>query len=234
MSNPTEKPLDKLIAEVRALPERHNRAAIVNRLKAIATKTSSATQSMEHAFYAKKGLAAVSASPPTGNPGKDRHKVATVARELVTFIQGRKVGQASKKDETSLATIVETADRLYKDAGKAWKSYFVDRLEGYQKLSNAAREANLTGYTALNVAVASLSSTTTVPPVSDEEIAEVKAALEDVLDRIANLGLQGAPGEFLISAVRGDATISAMQNEEVQRFFESHPTLVNMLRIKLS
>jgi len=47
------------------------------------------------------------------------------------------------------------------------------------------------------------------------------------------LGLEGRPGQFVIAALKGEATIAMLLQADVQLFLEAHPDLVPMLRIRL-
>jgi hypothetical protein len=234
MNSQATRPLDRLLAELRALPERHNREEAVSRLRQIGTRVAAATRRMAQATVGRKCLSSVGAPFNHSADAATRRNAATAARDLATFIQAGKVGPASKKDETLLIGLVDSSDRVYRDIDTAWSSYFTGRIQGYRRLAMAAREAKLLGAEALHRSVEDLGTRTTALPSSDTDIGTISSLLGSVLERIGSLGLEGPPGEFLVAAVHGDATIAAMQIEEVRRFLDDHPRLVDMLRIKLT
>ena len=225
--------LDKLLAELKGLPDIHDRHSVIGRLRAIDTRITEAAGQVSQAILAMRGLRSiVGAGAGTMGDG-DRKSLEDTAQSLLDLVESGKVTRASKRDDTLTAEITEAASRMLKNANAKWKSYFSERAQAYENLATAARNARLPGGQDLAQAVAALFRLAQTLPSRIEEVEGATATLETVRKAIESLGLEGAAGVFLVAAIRGDATLDMLKAEDVKQFLCAYPMLAQLLRVHL-
>jgi hypothetical protein len=223
--------LDKLLAELKGLPDLENRHAIVDHLRAIEQRVQDATRQVQQAALTLQGLQSITGVPPSG--AAESTKLESTAQELLEFLGSGKITPTSRRHETLTTEIVDVASRRLKVAAAQWKACFVDRAEAYKNLASAASNANLPGGRDLANKVTSLSRLAQTLPSSSEDVAAATATFEAVHLAIERLGIEGKAGEFLMAAVRGEASLDLLKSEDVQKFLSTYPTLTQMLRVRL-
>ena len=81
--------------------------------------------------------------------------------------------------------------------------------------------------------VTALSRLAQTLPSASEDVTAATATFEAVHLAIERLGIKGKAGEFLMAAVRGEASLDLLRSEDVQKFLSAYPTLTKMLRVRL-
>ena len=231
MMSDTSTRLDKLLAELKGLPDLEHRHAIVGHLRAIEQRVQDATRQVEQAALTLQGLQSITGVPPSG--AAESTKLESAAQNLLEFLKSGKITPTSRRHETLTTEIVEVASRRLKAAAAQWKTCFVDRAEAYKNLASAASDANLPGGRDLANKVTSLSRLAQTLPSASEDVAAATATFEAVHLAIERLGIKGKAGEFLMAAVRGEASLDLLKSEDVQKFLSTYPTLTQMLRVRL-
>jgi hypothetical protein len=223
--------LDKLLAELKGLPDLENRHAVVDHLRAIEQRVQDATCQVQQAALTLQGLQSITGVPPSG--AAEFTKLESAAQDLLEFLKSGKIAPGSRRHETLTTEIVEVASRHLKVAAAQWKTCFVDRAEAYKNLASAASDANLPGGRDLANKVTALSRLAQTLPSASEDVTTATATFEAVHLAIERLGIEGKAGEFLMAAVRGEASLDLLRSEDVQKFLSTHPTLTEMLRVRL-
>jgi hypothetical protein len=231
--NEDQTRLDRLIAELRGLPDLDNRQSIVGRLRAIKMRIDVATRQVNQAKLGRSGLKSIAGSGTGSNDNSTFKKLEEATQDLLDFVRNGRVTPGSKRDETLTTNIADAADRLFKSANVDWTDYFAERNDGFCKLASAATEANLNGARDLENAVEALTRLTQTIPLSPEGVSTAGEALAKVREAIKDLGLEGRAGQFLVAAVQEVATLEMVQAEEVQRFLLAHSAIAKMLRVRL-
>jgi hypothetical protein len=223
--------LDKLLAELKGLPDLENRHAVVDHLRAIEQRVQDATRQVQQAALTLQGLQSITGVPPSG--AAESTKLESAAQDLLEFLKSSKIAPGARRHEALTTEIVEVASRRLKVAAAQWKTCFVDRAEAYKNLASAASDANLPGGRDLANKVTALSRLAQTLPSASEDVTAATATFEAVHLAIERLGIEGKAGEFLMAAVRGEASLDLLRSEDVQKFLSTYPTLTEMLRVRL-
>jgi hypothetical protein len=225
--------IDRLLLEVARLPDLHERGAVISKLRAIKSRIDEATLAMQRETLGRKRLTAIAGDGLLPEEPQTKAKLRKAATELQKFIESRGITVSSKKDDTLTASISDEASRLDSDVSDSWQTYIQASVDAYRKLMNAAKNARLTGADEFQRTVDRLTQLITAIPRDSNDISVAVDTVRKVRDSVERLGLEGKAGEFLVAAVRSEATASMFMSPEVQAFLQVQPGILAMLRIRL-
>ncbi|MER9593969.1 hypothetical protein [Mesorhizobium sp. M0244] len=224
--------ISDLIAYMKGIPDKEKRATQLREMVAIRDKLrssadlaerlrslSSALEAVEGANFvekAKQGLAQVSAS---------------AARFKARLETG--AGFDRKQADVTLTAINERLQNTSDAVTKGWRTLVDEQGKRYQPLAEAAERASLPGAAALNAAIARLGDWRDTPPTSPDAAEVYVANAARIPASIANLGLEGHAGKFMIDAASGRAKAKDLQNAEVLAFLGANPAVWSMLKVGL-
>jgi hypothetical protein len=142
-------------------------------------------------------------------------KLAKRLRERIDAVQDR----ATDEDFAQLGVQARSAD---KTLGERWSRQLEDRLKGYGALVQAAKAAKLSESWGLATQLTILQGHAGAPPRTPGQAERIREALDGLTGMVAQLGLEGAPGRFLMDAAAGRGDARALRDPEVQAFVERH------------
>jgi hypothetical protein len=226
--------IDKLIEEVRHLPEVEDRRALLQRYEQISDGVKSATERFRQALLASQAWTMLVAGEPSPDISAAREALRKAAKDLRQFIEEQRVSRSSQRDEKLVTAMKDGSKDCLDRLNKAWQQHFEQRTSGYRQLADAAQDAALPGAATMQHAVIRLERLVAQLPASSDIVALIAAALEEIRGAIERLGLEGRAGKFLIEAARTGASIEQLFDPEVKQFLDTNAGLRRLLKVRLA
>lgn len=224
--------LTELKEQMEAIPGKRQRSDLVGKLEQYRDQAQKVLQSADRVLAGMNGLLKVFADTDVSSLNEKVQKAGSIAKRLAD--QLRKSPDKVKSDTTSenFASMSDLTSATEQLAKQRWRNLIQDRVEGFQRLVDAAREADLPGSETMTESLAYLMKAASAPPTALGAAGATLKALEDLKTSIAGLGLAGSPGKFLIQAAQGKADLSLLDDVEVRDFIKTHH-LERLIKIKL-
>lgn len=227
-------PLQSLIEQVALLPDAESRHARLTRFTQINARLQESEKLWLRSSLVLRALTGIAATSKTSEAEKYRAATLKGIRELRSFIEEDKVTESSRRDENLVGGINATVERWFGELSKLWKQFVMQQANAYTQLADASTAARLPGATRLAQAVRHLTSYESDPPQDETSVAHVTQILHDIRSAVERLGIEGRAGEFLVATARDGAPTQMLYEQEVQRFLDGHPSLRDLLKVKLS
>lgn len=214
--------LQRLHAGLEAIPQKRQRTNLLGSLSQYGKHAAAAESVLRANADAERLSRQVFPDLATAPAAESRRRASRLAgrlakrlRERIDAVQDR----ATDEDFASLAEHVRSADKALRDR---WSRQLEDRLKGYGALVKAAEAAKLSGSRVLATQLTMLQGHAGAPPRTPELAEQIRKALDGLTGMVAQLGLEGAPGRFLMDAAAGRGDARALRDPEVQAFVERH------------
>jgi hypothetical protein len=218
----SEARLQKLRAGLQAIPRKRQRAGLLAILSQYATRTADAERLLADASQADGCVVELFPSLPPGAANGPRKRAAGIAARAGRRLRDD-LGQVRAREmEDDVIALADAGKAAEKAVRERWVRQMDDRSKTYGALVRAAERAGLAGSRAMATHLTVLATRTNKPPLTADDIATVRRALEGLADTVAHLGLQGAPGKFIEAAAAGRGDARALANPEVREFIERH------------
>ncbi len=222
--------LRDVIVKIDSFPEKKRRTNLVGKLsqygKLAATAHTTLTETLTVQSHARIAF-------PDSNFQKlldDAKDAATTARRLHKKLSDD-IWNIEKADEqfTRISEIAKSSDRLIKNK---WKDLIEKKVQDLESMVRVAKEANLSGSAQLQHFLDEVRKQSNNPPKTLEVAERVKGYLDNLIACVAELGLEGATGKFLVDAASGKGNPKDLCNPEIEAFINRHD-LWRLLRVKL-
>jgi hypothetical protein len=224
--------IQALIARMQDIPGKEQRATQIQDMRVIRDKLQDAVQRAETLREQSSALATIDAAEFVGSAHQGLAKVATRANALKKRHDDGGGFDRKRADQT-LTSINESLEQVSNTVKKGWKGLIEDQTKRYRPLAEAATRATLPGAVALNEAIELLDGWREDPPRSRQAADDYRANAASLPAAIANLGLEGRAGRFMVDASNGRGKARDLQDPDVLAFLQLHPAVWAMLKVGL-
>ena len=224
--------IQSLIARMQDIPGKEQRATQIQDMRAIRDKLQDAAQRADTLREQSSALAAIDAAEFVGSARQGLTKVASRASALKKRYDDG-AGFDRKRADQTLTLINESLEQVSTTVTKGWKGLIEDQTKRYRPLAEAATRATLPGAAGLNEAIELLDGWRDDPPRSRQAADDYLTNAATLPTAIANLGLEGRAGRFMVDASNGRAKAKDLQDPDVLAFLELHPAVWAMLKVGL-
>ena len=159
-------------------------------------------------------------------------KVKTLYSALQTLEQQIKPQGVATKLTSGLDTLAKVSKAISVLIAETWDSVDTDMLGATQTLIELTSKYDPTAKQALQHALTEFKKCRN--PDGPDAVANYLAARESLQQARTALNIPGNVGKFLSDSARGEGSISALLEPEIQSFLNDHPTLSSQLTVKLS
>lgn len=214
--------LQRLRAGVEAIPQKRRRQDLIGALRQYGDRATAAATVLDATAGAEGWARTVFPDLPTTTARANRRKASALAGRIAASLRA---GTEQIRDDAmsnQFALLSELAANAQKALRDQWARHLEERLKSYDSLVHAAESAGLSGGRPLAAQLAVLQAHTRTPPPTEEVANRIAVALASLATLVAQLGLEGPAGEFLVAAASGAGDARALTNPEVQSFVERH------------
>jgi len=224
--------ISDLIAIMNDIPDKEKRATQLGEMVAIRDKLSSSADTAEHLRSLCSALEAIEGAHFIQ---KAKQGLAQASANAVRFKARLEAGPGfdRKYADLKLIAINERLAIASATVTKGWRTLVDEQGMRYQPLAEAAERASLPGAAALNAAIARLDDWRDAPPTTPQAAEVYLANAARIPAAIADLGLEGRVGKFMVDAASGRAKAKELQNAEVLTFLDANPAVWSMLKVGL-
>lgn len=221
-----------LIARMEVIPDKERRATQLGEMTAIRDKLSTSADLAEGLRNLSRALEVVDGADFVEKAKQGLAQASTYAIKLKMRLEGGSGFERKRADDT-LTLINERLDNASSAVAKGWRTLIEDQIKRFRPLAEAAERASLPGAGALNDAIALLDGWRDSPPKTRQEAEGYVANAARLPAAIANLGLEGRAGKFMIDASNNRAKAKDLQDAEVLSFLNAYPSVWSMLKVGL-
>jgi len=221
-----------LIARMQDIPGKEQRATQIQDMRTIRDKLQDAARRAETLREQSGALATIDAADFVDSARQGLTKVASRASALKKRHDDG-AGFDRKRADQTLTLINESLEQVSATVTKGWKGLIDDQTKRYRPLAEAATRAALPGAAGLNDAIELLDGWRDAPPQSRQAADAYRANAASLPTAIANLGLEGRAGRFMVDASNGRAKAKDLQDSDVLAFLELHPAVWAMFKVSL-
>jgi hypothetical protein len=214
--------LQSLQVDLRSIPSKRQRAELVGKLITYADKVSNAAETLKQTVAAERYATNVFPDLAPGSVTENRRKAQRLANRLERRLTDdiAKIRQSSTDSDVS--SLVDHARLANQSVQNRWRSHLSGKLQGYQTLLDAARQAGLARGQDIGTALTLLRQRVDAPPADERDAQTIIAALEQLTESISELGLEGEAGGFIVAASRGEGDAQALSKPEIRDFIDRH------------
>lgn len=212
--------LQRLKNEIQLLPAKQQRADLVGTLQKYNSQMTNAVGMLNDTHKTTDFVKIVSETMDLGLVADKTSVSAKTAQRLRKSLSENI--QNIRNADDKVFTIESNAKVALVSLRDKWRTMLQSRIENYEKIVKAAKNANLNGSIALTETLEQLKGRAQDLPKSEESAQKTANLLADVADSIHTLGLEGKVGEFLIAAAAGNANAQLLTDVEVCDFVEKH------------
>lgn len=224
--------ISDLTARMQVIPDKEKRATQLGEMVAIRDKLRASADLADELRRLTSALKAIEGTDFVDKSEQGLAQATSNAFRLKARLEAGSGFERKRADET-LTAINERLENASTAVTRGWRMLVDEQGKRYQPLAEAAERASLPGASALNAAIAQLEDWRDAPPKTPHtaEIYVTNAAL--IPAAIANLGLEGRAGKFMVDAANGRAKAKDLQNAEVLAFLGANPAIWSMLKVGL-
>lgn len=221
-----------LIGRLEVIPEKEKKANHLGQMITIRDKLRVSASNAEALRRAASALRQVDGAGFTDRAIEALASASASARKLRTRITAGGEFDRAKAD-SALTQINERLEGGTAVVAKGWRLLIDDKSRRYAPLAEAAARAAMPGASGLQAAIAELDAWRETPPETTETAELFNANAQALPTAIANLGLEGAVGVFMVQASKGQAKATDLLDEDVRRFLDANPAIWSMLKVGL-
>lgn len=219
-----------LINRMAVIPDKEKRATQLGEMISVRDKLRESANLADELRSMSAALEMVSGADFAGKAKQGLAMASTSAIRLKTRLEGGS-GFERKRSDEALTSINERLENALNAINKGWQSLIDEQARRFKPLAEAAGRASLPGADALNAALSMLEGWRDSPPQTRQAADVYVAAAARIPSAIANLGLEGRAGKFMVDASNGRAKAKDLQDTEVLAFLNAHPAVWSMLKI---
>lgn len=223
----------KLIDLVRGLPGKEKRANLIARLNTLVPLLQEARNNLVKASTEAPFVWALCGRDAATDFGKELKGAGNTAKRLRNSIQSTLEDGPLKGEDTATTRLREQCTKASTIVTGTWANHVQSISRNFDQLIAVGEQARLPGVSALRNALDTMSRSVERPPKTEEEKIAFERTRDALPPAVAQLGLVGKSGEFLVAASRGEASAKGLLDPEVQSFLKQHDQLWATLKVKL-
>lgn len=222
--------IGELISRMAIIPDKEKRATQLGEMIAVRDKLRESAKLADELRGFSDALEVVAGADLADKAKQGLAMASNSAIRLKTRLESGS-GFERKRSDESLTAINERLENALSAVSKGWRSLIDEQARRFTPLVEAAERASLPGADALNVALSKLERWRDSPPQTPQAAVVYVADAAQIPSAIANLGLEGRAGKFMVDASSGRAKAKDLQEPEVLAFLDAHPAVWSMLKI---
>jgi hypothetical protein len=213
--------LQQLQQKLEAIPSKRKQSTLVSALARYSSRVGAAAATLAQSTESEIHVRTVFPDLVTGSAEENRGKAKRVAVRLEKRLSSNIHAVEDSRTDSEVSDLTSYASKAEESVRTRWKGALTTKLQGYEALVTAASQAGLSGDRTAMMALTYLKAQTD-PPATIAAVESIRASLEKLTESVADLGLEGEAGKFLVAAAGGRGDPRALQKPEVQRFIEQH------------
>lgn len=217
-----ETRLQRLRTGLKAIPQKRQHQELVGALQQYGARATTAGATLDGTVASERWSRTVFPDISLATAQVSRRKAAAVAARLANVIRTSIAQVSDDGTSNQVAALGEHATSAHRTLRDAWTRQMEQRLKSYGALVRAAEAAGLPGRHVLATQLALLQGHTRTPPATEEVAQRLVTALASLTGLVAQLGLEGPAGEFLVSAAAGKGDARALKEPEVRSFIDRY------------
>lgn len=219
-----------LVARMAAIPDKERRATQLGEMTAVRDKLRKSATLADELRGLIGALEMIDGADFVDKVKQGLAMASTSAIRLKARLESGSGFERKRADET-LTSINERLENASNTVTKGWRSLIDDQAKRFKPLAEAAERASLPGADGLNSAISLLEGWRDNPPATLKEAETFVANAARIPASIANLGLEGRAGRFMVDASNGRAKAKDLQETEVIAFLDAHPAVWSLLKV---
>ena len=124
--------------------------------------------------------------------------------------------------ESKFVKLNEDANSAISKCKLIWNQEISGRITNWEKIAGVIKQLDVKGGQAFKQAFDKLKSWENKIPQNDNEVEQIKEALNSLQKGIANIGLEGGFGKFLKEAAEGGASPKDLLNDDIKDKFNEY------------
>jgi hypothetical protein len=222
--------LERLHEKLEAIPSKRKRSTLVNALAQHSSRTARASATLSQSLESETHVRTLFPDLAAGSAEENRAKARRIALRLKKRLAADIHAVENTKTDSDVADLAEYASKAEESVRNRWRSALTAKLQGYEALVKAASDLGLSKDRTPVITLAHLQGQTD-PPATREAANAIQDSMERLTRSVAELGLEGEAGEFLVAAANGRGDPRALQRQVVRDFLEQR-NLWHLLVVK--
>jgi hypothetical protein len=222
----------ELISRLEVLPEKEKKANHLGQMTAVRDKLYVSATNATELRRAAAALGRVKEAAFAGRASEALAGATSSAEKLRDRISGG-AGFERGRVDAALTQINERLNGGTEAVAKGWRLLIDEKMKRYAPLTEAAERVPMPGAAGLRAALAELERWRETPPQTPQAADAFTAQADALPAAVANLGLEGPAGVFMIQASRGQARAKDLLTPEVRAFLDANPAIWSMLKVSL-
>ncbi|MFW2231188.1 hypothetical protein [Rhizobium sp. CRRU65] len=222
--------LSELIARLSTIPDKEKRATQISEMIAVRGKLAISADVAEGLRGLSTALGAIEGLDFVEKAKQGLTVASSAANRLKIRMDGG-AGFERKRVDEALTTINERLEIASSAVAKGWKALIDEQQRRFKPLADAAERASLPGADSLKASLVRLESWRDLPPGTIQQTADYLADTAGIPAAVANLGLEGKAGKFMIDASNGRAKARDLHDPEVVAFLDNYPAVWTILKV---
>jgi hypothetical protein len=224
--------IQDLIHRLEVIPEKEKKANHLGQMITIRDKLRESASNADTLRRAASALSGVEGAAFVDRASEALAAASTSAEKLKTRIAAGADFDRGKADGV-LTHINEKLEGGTSAVTKGWRLLIDEKSRRYAPLAAAAMRASMPGAAGLQTAIVELEAWRDAPPQTAQAADEFNANASALPIAIANLGLEGPAGVFMVQASKGQAKAKDLLSQEVRDFLDANPAIWSMLTVGL-
>jgi hypothetical protein len=211
--------LKRLHQKLKAIPSKRKRSTLVIALAQHASRAARASAALSQSAESETHVRTLFPDLGAGSAEENRTKARRVALRLRKRLVADIHAVENTKTDSDVADLGEYASKAEESVRNRWRSALAAKLQGYEALVKAASDFGLSKDRTPVITLAHLQGQTE-PPATREAAIAIQDSMKRLTRSVAELGLEGEAGAFLVAAANGRGDPRALQNPVVRDFIE--------------
>jgi uncharacterized phage infection (PIP) family protein YhgE len=226
----TMSKIQELKKKLESIPAKQSRKNLVSKLDQYAKITEAASTMIQMCASAKQYAQQVFGDEEFQKVSDHTRKAVNTAKRLRDKLTDKV--EAVEKSDAQFRDISDAAKSAQAALRDRWNFLLNKKVEEFERIVRAAKDANLGGSRALEQTLHRLSGQINNPPQSGDVAQRIEQDLKGLVNSVQTLGLEGPAGQFLVEAAAGRGRAKDLSNPEIIKFIERY-NLWNSLNVRL-
>ncbi|AFL49034.1 hypothetical protein ABIE78_005202 [Sinorhizobium fredii] len=222
--------ISDLVTRMAVIPDKERRAIQLGEMIAVRDKLRISADRAEELRSLSSALEPVGGTDFVERAKQGLAQASSSALRLKARLESGS-GFDRKRSDEALTAINERLENATAAINKGWRTLVDGHGTRFRPLAVAAERASLPGADKLNAAIVRLEEWRDCPPTTPQEATAYVANAARIPASIAELGLEGRAGKFMVDAANGRARARDLQEAEVIAFLDAHPAVWSLLKV---
>lgn len=222
--------IQELKKKLESIPAKQSRKNLVSKLDQYAKIAAAASVTLQTCASAKVYAQHVFADEDFQRVSDQTKKAVNTAKRLRDKLADKV--EAVEKSDAQFRDISDASRSAQVALRDRWNLLLSKKIEEFERIGRAAKDANLSGSRSLEQILRRLSNHVNSPPQNADAAQRIEQDLKGLVASVQSLGLEGPVGRFLVEASAGRGRAKDLSNPEIIKFIERYH-LWDSLNIRL-